>query len=282
MTARWDEPRVRELVQRLEDFRLSCKVTTLAHISHQLPAAAADAPHPAVSSRLGVLDVRSSTTPRPSGRKPRRARHLAALATKPGEKCGPAEEQETSRSPFRLLVACVISLRTKDEVTAEASRRLFEIAPTPNHLAELEEAQIAGAIYPAGFYNTKASQLKQIGGIIRDDFDDEVPASEADLLAMPGVGRKTANLVLGLGFGIPAICVDTHVHRISNRLGMVSTKTPEQTERALMDVLPRDLWVPINDLLVTFGQNRCHPTSPRCTNCPLEDLCPRVGVTRSR
>jgi endonuclease-3 len=222
MTVRWNAPRVRELVRRLEDFRLSCKVTTLA------------------------------------------------------------EEQETSRSPFRLLVACVISLRTKDEVTAEASRRLFEIAPTPNHLAELDEERIAGAIYPAGFYNTKAAQLKKIGRIIRDDFDDEVPASEADLLAMPGVGRKTANLVLGLGFGIPAICVDTHVHRISNRLGLVSTNTPEQTERALMEVLPRDLWVPINDLLVTFGQNRCHPTSPRCTNCPLKDLCPRVGVTRSR
>ena len=222
MTTRWNEPRVRELVRRLEDFRCSCRVTTLV------------------------------------------------------------AEQETSRSPFRLLVACVISLRTKDEVTAEASRRLFEVAPTPDRLAELEEERIARAIYPAGFYNTKATQLKEIGRIIRDDFDEEVPASEADLLAMPGVGRKTANLVLGLGFGIPAICVDTHVHRISNRLGMVSTKTPEKTERALMEVLPRDLWVPINDLLVTFGQNRCHPTSPRCTDCPLENLCPRIGVTRSR
>ena len=222
MTAGWNASRVRELVWRLEDFRRSCRVTTLV------------------------------------------------------------EEQETSRSPFRLLVACVISLRTKDEVTAEASRRLFEIAPTPDRLAKLEEERIARAIYPAGFYNTKAAQLKEIARIIRDDFDDEVPASEAELLAMPGVGRKTANLVLGLGFGIPAICVDTHVHRISNRLGMVSTKTPEQTERALMQVLPRDLWVPINDLLVTFGQNRCHPTSPRCTDCPLTDLCPRIGVTRSR
>ncbi len=222
MTAGWNASRVRELVRRLEDFRRSCRVTTLV------------------------------------------------------------EEQETSRSPFRLLVACVISLRTKDEVTAEASRRLFEIAPTPDRLAKLEEERIARAIYPAGFYNTKAAQLKEIARIIRDDFNDEVPASEAELLAMPGVGRKTANLVLGLGFGIPAICVDTHVHRISNRLGMVSTKTPEQTERALMQVLPRDLWVPINDLLVTFGQNRCHPTSPRCTGCPLEDLCPRIGVTRSR
>ncbi len=222
MTAGWNASRVRELVRRLEDFRRSCRVTTLV------------------------------------------------------------EEQETSRSPFRLLVACVISLRTKDEVTAEASRRLFEIAPTPDRLAKLEEERIARAIYPAGFYNTKAAQLKEIARIIRDDFNDEVPASEAELLAMPGVGRKTANLVLGLGFGIPAICVDTHVHRISNRLGMVSTNTPEKTERALIEVLPHDLWVPINDLLVTFGQNRCHPTSPRCTNCPLEDLCPRIGVTRSR
>ncbi len=222
MIPRWDELRIQELVQRLEEFHRSCRVTTLT------------------------------------------------------------EEQETSRSPFRLLVACVISLRTKDEVTAEASRRLFDIAPTPEALAELEEERIARAIYPAGFYNTKANQLKEIARIIRDDFNGAVPASEADLLAMKGVGRKTANLVLGLGFGIPAICVDTHVHRISNRLGMVSTKTPEQTERALMEVLPRELWMPINDQHVTFGQNRCLPTSPRCTGCPLEDLCPRVGVTRSR
>jgi len=191
-------------------------------------------------------------------------------------------EEEKTRSPFRLLVACVISLRTKDEVTAEASRRLFAIAPDPSRLAELEVESIAKAIYPAGFYNTKARQLKDIGRILRDEYGGEVPAKEAALLGLPGVGRKTANLVLGLGFEIPAICVDTHVHRISNRLGMVETKMPEQTERALNEVLPRDLWVPINDLLVTFGQNRCHPTSPRCTGCPLDDLCPRVGVSRHR
>jgi len=191
-------------------------------------------------------------------------------------------EEEKTRSPFRLLVACVISLRTKDEVTAEASRRLFAIAPDPSRLAELEVESIAKAIYPAGFYNTKARQLKDTGRILRDEYGGEVPAKEEALLGLPGVGRKTANLVLGLGFEIPAICVDTHVHRISNRLGMVDTKTPEQTERALNEVLPRDLWVPINDLLVTFGQNRCHPTSPRCTGCPLDDLCPRMGVSRHR
>ena len=217
----WNEARVRELVQRLDDFRRECRVTTLA-------------------------------------------------------------EEEKSRSPFRLLVACVISLRTKDEVTAESSQRLFSIAPNPDKLAKLDVEIIAKAIYPAGFYNTKARQLKDIGGILRDEYGGEVPPDESPLLALPGVGRKTANLVLGLGFEIPAICVDTHVHRISNRLGLVITKTPEQTERALNEVLPRDLWVPINDLLVTFGQNRCHPTSPRCTECPLEDLCPRVGVTRYR
>ena len=217
----WNEPRVRKLVQQLEDFRLECRVTTLA-------------------------------------------------------------EEEKTRSPFRLLVACVISLRTKDEVTAKASQRLFAIAPDSDRLARLDAEGIAKAIYPAGFYNTKSRQLNEIGRILRDEYGGEVPPDESALLALPGVGRKTANLVLGLGFGIPAICVDTHVHRISNRLGLVATKTPEQTERALNEVLPRDLWVPINDLLVTFGQNCCHPTSPRCTECPLEDLCPRIGVTRSR
>ena len=222
MTKGWSDQQVRELARRLEEFRQSCRVTTLA------------------------------------------------------------EEQETSRSAFRLLVACVISLRTKDQVTAEASRRLFEIAATPDRLAALDVDRIAQAIYPAGFFNTKAGQLREIGTIIRDQYDGEVPADEGKLLAMPGVGRKTANLVLGLGFGIPAICVDTHVHRISNRLGMVATKTPEQTERALHRVLPQDLWIPINDWLVTFGQNCCHPTSPKCSECPLDDMCPRVGVTRSR
>jgi endonuclease-3 len=219
---RWTEPRIRDLVARLGEFRAACRVTTLA------------------------------------------------------------EEQETSRSPFRLLVACVISLRTKDEVTATASRRLFDLAETPNQLAELDEDKIAQAIYPAGFYNTKAKQLREIASTLRDDFAGQVPAEEASLLALPGVGRKTANLVLGLGFGIPAICVDTHVHRISNRLDLVTTKNPEQTEMELVKVLPRDLWIVINDLLVTFGQNRCRPTSPRCTGCVLADLCPRIGVIRSR
>jgi len=193
-----------------------------------------------------------------------------------------ASEQNSSRSPFRLLVACVISLRTKDAVTAAASRRLFALADTPAALADLAENRIARAIYPAGFYTTKAGQLRRIAEILRDEHGGRVPASEEALLGLPGVGRKTANLVLGLGFGLPAICVDTHVHRIANRLGLATTATPEATERALAKVLPKELWIAINDLLVTFGQNQCHPTSPRCSDCPLADLCPRIGVTRSR
>ena len=176
----------------------------------------------------------------------------------------------------------MISLRTKDEVTHEASRRLFALANSPAELAALDEATIADAIYPAGFYRTKGGQLRRIALILVTNHDGKVPADEDKLLKLPGVGRKTSNLVLGLGFGIPAICVDTHVHRISNRLGLVTAKTPEATERGLQSVLPEDLWIDINDLLVTFGQNRCHPTSPKCTGCPLDDLCPRIDVTRHR
>ncbi len=191
-------------------------------------------------------------------------------------------EVERKRDPFRLLVACVISLRTKDAVTAEASARLFAVARTPTAVAALPEARIARLIFPAGFYNTKARQIRAIARRIVAEHGGAVPADRDALLAFPGVGRKTANLVLGLGFGIPAICVDTHVHRISNRLGLVRTRTPEETERALEAVLPRSLWIEINDLLVTFGQNVCHPVSPRCSICPLAERCPRVGVTRSR
>ena len=192
------------------------------------------------------------------------------------------EVERATRSPFHVLVACVISLRTKDEVTAQSSARLFDLAQTPEDLSRLDEGTIAKAIFPAGFYNTKARQLREISAILVAKHGSEVPKNEDDLLALPGVGRKTANLVLGIGHGIPAICVDTHVHRIPNRMGMIETLKPEQTEKALMAILPKDIWIPINDLLVTFGQNQCHPVSPRCSTCPLDDLCERVGVERSR
>ncbi len=186
------------------------------------------------------------------------------------------------RDPFRLLVSCVISLRTKDEVTREASARLFAVAATPAALARLQAPRVARLIFPAGFYNTKGRQIREIARRIAAEYGGSVPPDREALLAFSGVGRKTANLVLGLGFGIPAICVDTHVHRVSNRLGLVRTKVPEETERALEKVLPRRLWIEINDLMVTFGQNICQPVSPRCSICPLAERCPRVGVTRSR
>jgi endonuclease-3 len=204
-------------------------------------------------------------------RKARRAARPTTLA-----------EVERARDPFRLLVACVISLRTKDAVTAASSARLFARAATPQALAALPEAEITSLIYPAGFSPTKGKQLRAIAARIAASEGAQVPADLDALLELPGVGRKTANLVLGLGFGIPAICVDTHVHRISNRLGVVVTRTPEATERALQQILPRREWIDINDLLVTFGQNVCHPTSPRCSTCSLGRRCERRGVTGHR
>ncbi|MFN3413293.1 MAG: endonuclease III domain-containing protein, partial [Thermoanaerobaculum sp.] len=154
---------------------------------------------------------------------------------------------EKTRDPFRLLVACVISLRTKDQVTAQAAARLFAVAPDVCSLAQLPPERIAELIYPAGFYRTKARQLHKLAHILLAKWNGQVPKSREGLMSLPGVGRKTANLVLGLGFGIPAICVDTHVHRIANRLGLVQTRRPEETEAALERVLPQEWWIPFND-----------------------------------
>lgn len=184
--------------------------------------------------------------------------------------------------PFRVLVATMISLRTKDAVTSAASERLLGAAPSPQSLSRMPESRIARLIYPAGFYRTKARSLRKTAGILVAEHGGRVPRTMEELLALPGVGRKTANLVLNLGYGIPGICVDTHVHRISNRTGWVSTRTPEETERALMKVLPRRYWISINEMLVRFGQTVCAPVSPRCSTCPITAWCARTGVTRSR
>jgi endonuclease-3 len=186
------------------------------------------------------------------------------------------------RQPFAVLVSTMISLRTKDEVTAAASARLLQRASTAEALASLPEGRIARLIYPAGFYRTKARHLKQAARLIAAQHGGRVPSSMEELLALPGVGRKTANLVRNLGFGLPGICVDTHVHRITNRLGWVRTRDPAQTERALEAVLPRRYWIPINGLLVAFGQRTCTPQSPWCSRCPIRKHCARIGVTRSR
>jgi len=187
-----------------------------------------------------------------------------------------------SRDPFRVLISCLISLRTKDEVTGEASARLFRLAVTPRTMADLPAAMIARTIYPAGFYRTKAATIRGICRTLLDRHDGKVPDTMEDLLALKGVGRKTANLVLTIGFGKPGICVDTHVHRISNRLGWVETRSPDETEQALRAVLPRRHWIEINEILVRHGQQVCKPLSPVCSVCPVQTDCARKGVLRSR
>lgn len=189
---------------------------------------------------------------------------------------------DEGRSPFKVLVSCIISLRTKDEVTSQASARLFGHAATPEAMQKLPVEEIAGLIYPAGFYHNKAEQIREIAQRLVADYGGEVPDDIDELLSFKGVGRKTANLVITLGFGKQGICVDTHVHRICNRWGYVATRSPEETEMALRSILPQEYWIEINDLLVAFGQNHCVPVSPHCSTCRLAALCPRIGVLKSR
>ena len=186
------------------------------------------------------------------------------------------------RDPFRVLVACILSLRTQDTTTGPASERLFALAATPEEMLRLTPRQIERAIYPVGFYRTKARVLLGLSRDLLARFGGKVPDDIDALLTLKGVGRKTANLVVTIGYRKPGICVDTHVHRISNRLGYVRTRTPEETEMALRARLPRRYWIGYNDLLVTFGQNLCTPISPKCSVCPVRALCGRVGVTSSR
>lgn len=185
-------------------------------------------------------------------------------------------------NPFKVLISCILSLRTQDRTTAAASARLFAVAETPERMILISPEDIEKAIYPVGFYRNKAAQILDICRGLLKDYSGKVPDEINELLKFRGVGRKTANLVVTLGFGKPGICVDTHVHRICNRWGYVRTKKAEETEFVLRGKLPAAYWLEINDLLVTFGQNLCHPVSPRCSICPLIHLCDRVGVARSR
>ncbi len=209
---------------------------------------------------------------------------MATLDAWAGDDASPfvTREAEAQSDPFRVLVATVISLRTTDNVTEAASARLFALADTPDAMATLGPGVIAAAIRPANFYPTKALRIRDIAIRLRDEFDGRVPADLDVLLTFRGVGRKTANLVLTEGFDLPGICVDTHVHRILNRLGMLATRDPLETEMALRQVLPPAHWKPINMRLVSFGQKVCRPQSPWCSSCPLADRCLRVGVKRSR
>jgi len=189
---------------------------------------------------------------------------------------------ENSESPFQVLISCILSLRTQDTTTAQASRRLFALADTPPTMSRLTVRQIEKAIFPVGFYHTKAKVIRGICRTLIKEYSGMVPDEIDELLKLKGVGRKTANLVVTLGYRKPGICVDTHVHRISNRWGYVRTKDPKETEFALRAKLPKRYWIEYNDLLVTFGQHLCRPISPLCSQCPVRRYCARVGVTVSR
>ena len=189
---------------------------------------------------------------------------------------------ESSKSPFHVLISCILSLRTQDATTARASRRLFALADTPGKMLKLSAKTIERAIFPVGFYRTKAKNIRDICRTLEEKYSGEVPDDIDELLKLKGVGRKTANLVVTLGYRKPGICVDTHVHRISNRWGYVRTKNPKETEFALREKLPEQYWIEYNDLLVTFGQHLCRPISPMCSQCPIERYCDKVGVTIRR
>jgi endonuclease-3 len=186
------------------------------------------------------------------------------------------------KTPYHVLISCLLSLRTKDTTTLPASERLFALANTPQEMLKLSTSQIEKAIYPVGFYKTKAKTLHGVSHDILEKFGGQVPNDLDILMTMKGVGRKTANLVLTEGFGQNAMCVDTHVHRISNRFGYVKTKDPHETEMALRKKLPEKFWMDYNAMLVLWGQNVCKPISPLCSTCPVQKFCARVDVTTSR
>jgi endonuclease-3 len=186
------------------------------------------------------------------------------------------------RDPFKILISCILSLRTQDKTTEEASQRLFRLARTPGAISRLSANRIQKAIYPVGFYRVKARRIRDLGKRIAEEYGGKVPGTIEELLRLKGVGRKTANLVVTLGYNRPGICVDTHVHRITNRWGLIKTKNPTQTEFALREILPVRYWRRLNGYLVAFGQGICKPISPLCSGCRVSPFCAKVGVTRSR
>lgn len=183
---------------------------------------------------------------------------------------------EDFKDPYLVLIACILSLRTNDRTTYPATLRMLELAKTPEKMAKINVEDLEKAIYPVGFYANKAKQIIELSKIIAEEMDGKVPDTIEELCKFNGVGRKTANLVLAKGFQTPAICVDIHVHRIFNRLGLVKTKTPEETEFALRENLPVKYWLDINTLLVTHGQNICKPIRPKCSECPIEQYCKKL------
>ena len=183
---------------------------------------------------------------------------------------------DSFKDPYLVLIACILSLRTNDKTTYPATLRMLELAKTPKEMKNVSVEDLSKAIYPVGFYENKARQIIELSKTIDEELNGQVPDEIEDLIKFKGVGRKTANLVLSLGFNKPAICVDVHVHRIFNRLGYIKTKTPEETEFALREKLPQKYWIDINTLLVTHGQNVCKPIKPKCYECPIKNYCAKL------
>lgn len=183
---------------------------------------------------------------------------------------------DSFKNPYLVLIACILSLRTNDKTTYPATLRMLELAKTPKEMKNVSVEDLSKAIYPVGFYENKARQIIELSKTIDEELGGKVPGEIEDLIKFKGVGRKTANLVLSLGFNKPAICVDVHVHRIFNRLGYIKTKTPEETEFALREKLPQKYWIDINTLLVTHGQNVCKPIKPKCSECPIARYCAKI------
>ncbi|MEK6860932.1 MAG: endonuclease III [Nanoarchaeota archaeon] len=178
-----------------------------------------------------------------------------------------------SKEPYKVLISCLLSLRTRDEVTLAASTRLFKLASTPEEMIKLDDKTIQQAIYPTGFYKRKTKTIKDISKTLIDNYDSKVPSSLDELLKLKGVGRKTANIVVVYGFDKPGMPIDAHCHRIPNRLGWIKTKTPEETEAKLREIIPKRYWKDFNDVFVAFGQNICKPIGPKCSICPVSSHC---------
>lgn len=186
------------------------------------------------------------------------------------------------RDPFKILISCILSLRTQDKTTGEASKRLFKLASNPKSMSQLTLKDIERAIYPVGFYRVKAGRIKNITKELVKKYNSKVPDTLEELLKLEGIGRKTANLVVTLGYNKDGICVDTHVHRIVNRWGLLRTKSPTETEFGLREALPKRYWKKLNGVLVAFGQGICKPISPLCSQCKINIYCDRIGVGKSR
>ncbi|MCH7472480.1 endonuclease III [bacterium] len=216
---------------------------------------------------------------KPGPPSPRRA---AAVLTKLAALYPDHPLEVKGAEPFRVLVATMLSARTQDPTTNAAMRRLWQNASTPDAILQITEDDLAAILKPVGFYKTKARNLHKLCRVLIDSFGRQVPATREELMQLSGVGRKTANLILNVCFGIPAICVDTHVHRIVNRLGWVATNTPEETENTLAEIVPKKHWAALNRVLVNHGQRICNPVSPKCSQCAIAGYCEKRNVLKFR